>query len=108
MLKLKYTKKVERPHDYTGYFCRPPRWLEKGRSFDNLTDYSAFIQDAIAHVVGDGHEEMLTGIINTGYYGFVFVKPGSHISIKPIAQYRQDEVTLSVKIELLFPGGKIA
>jgi hypothetical protein len=88
-------------------------WKKEGKyarvwSFDNLTDYSAFIQDAIAHVVGDGHEEMLTGIINTGYYGFVFVKPGSHISIKPIAQYRQDEVTLSVKIELLFPGGKIA
>jgi hypothetical protein len=75
--------------------------------FDNLTTYSAFLQEAIAYVVSDGHTETLTGIVDAEYYGFAFAKPGSHISIKPEQDYYNDYINLTVKIEVLFPDGKI-
>jgi hypothetical protein len=75
--------------------------------FDNITGYSAFLQDVIAYIVSQGHEEMLTGIVDTEYYGFVFAKPGSHISIKPDAFYYNEDVRLTVRVEILFPDGKI-
>jgi hypothetical protein len=67
-----------------------------------MTEYVEMLNDVVHYLKKKGHVEMMTGMLQHDYYGYIFVKPKSHVSVGATIAGNVDRIKMFVTVEQLF------
>jgi hypothetical protein len=67
-----------------------------------MTEYVDLLSDIMQYLKTNGYVEMMTGMLQHDFYGYVFVKQDSHVSVSTSIKGQVDYVRMFVTIEQLF------
>jgi hypothetical protein len=70
--------------------------------FFTMTAYVEMLNDVVHYLTKKGHIEMMTGMLQHEYYGYMFVKKNSHVSVSASMKGQVDRISMFVTVEQLF------
>jgi hypothetical protein len=70
--------------------------------FYTITEYAAMLNAVVSYLIEKGYVEVLTGMMQHDYYGYMFVKKGSHISVSTKVNGFFDKTNMTIEVKQLY------